>query len=146
MARGTPISLLKLLGEIEPRLWRRRAQSMRFLVPVLPLEPPTAITGALLCFGTGAPPVISGTWARRPRHGKGSGSGSLAIFQDALGFFDVIEMAFFVADDLVVFVAFACQEHDITFLRVGEDSLDGAAAVCFDDGGFSDAQNPAIFR
>src|SRR2546430_4797845 len=52
MARGTLMSLLKLLGEIEPRLWRRRAESMRFLVPVLPLEPPTAMTWALICFRT----------------------------------------------------------------------------------------------
>src|SRR3954467_1261305 len=53
-------------------------------------------------------------------------------------------MAFFFADDLVVFVAFAGQEDDVTFLRVGEDSLDGATAIGFDDGDFSDAQRAAV--
>ena len=68
----------------------------------------------------------------------------LAIFEHALGFFDVVEMAFFFDDDLVIFVALTCQENDVTFLRVGEDALDGAAAVHFNDGGFSDARRSAV--
>ena len=69
----------------------------------------------------------------------------MSVLQHSLSFLDVVEMAFFFADDLVVLVAFTGEENDIAFLRVGEDSLDGAAAVCFDDGLFSDAQSSASF-
>ncbi len=44
IARGTPMSLLKLLGEIEPRRPWRRTESTRCLVPVLPLLPAMAMT------------------------------------------------------------------------------------------------------
>src|SRR4051812_16666033 len=59
----------------------------------------------------------------------------LAALEGSDGFFDVVEMAFFGSNNLVVFVAFSGDEDYVAGSGIGQDSFDGGAAVDFDGGG-----------
>src|SRR3954469_2343336 len=72
--------------------------------------------------------------------------GGFAMLEDPLRFLHIIEVAFFLADDLIILVPLAREEDNVPLLGVGQNPLDGPAAVHFDYRAFSDARRSAVLR
>ncbi len=54
------------------------------------------------------------------------------IDQDSIGLFNIIKVTFYSADNLVIFVAFSRQQHDVACLGISQGQFDGSLPVRLD--------------